>query len=144
MIVVLKVWTHPLSALAGGLVALVALLWPAVPLGSFAVWFATLMGKFPTNVLYPVLVLLLGAYVALYTYDRWVGKCCRVGTGKSGTLAAALGVFLGACPACIPAIAVFLPLSLAITLGYYSGLILLTSVLLLLFSIWRMGGFQRV
>ena len=142
MIVARKVWTHPLSALTGGLVAVVALLWPAVPLGSFAVWFATLVGKFPTNVLYPILVLLLGTYVALYTYDRWVATCCRVGRRKSGTLAAALGVFLGACPACIPAIAVFLPLSVALALGYYSGLILLVSVLILGFSVWRMGGFQ--
>lgn len=148
MIAVVKAWTHPRSIAIGLVVLAIVLLWPAIPLKSLSVWLQTLTAKFPTNVLYPLYALVVGAYAALYTYDRTVARCCRVTTNtRSTTLVGMfplLGMFLGACPACIPALAFFLPLSFAIVIGYYSWLILTASLALLLFSMWRIGGFQRV
>ena len=137
-----KAWTHKLSFSVGLLVIVIILLWPAIPLWSLDVWLQTLMSKFPTNILYPIFALLIGSYAALYTYDRKVAKCCRVSAATAAP--SLLGIVLGACPACIPALAFFLPLSLTIAIGYYSWVILLASIALILFSIWRAGGFQKL
>lgn len=142
--VILKVWTNKVSATVGILVIAVVLLWPAIPLRSLDIWAQTLIQKFPTNVLYPIFALLMGSYTALYTYDKKVAKCCRVDATKASAAPSVLGVILGACPACIPALAFFLPLSVTITIGYYSWIILLASIALILFSIWRAGGFQKL
>lgn len=140
--IIVKVWTHPRSGLVGLLVAATALLWPAIPLRSLSVWLQTLVEKFPTNLLYPFFALLVGSYAALYAYDRWVARCCRTRATKTAT-PSILGIFLGACPACIPFIAFFLPISVTIVFGRYSWMFLTASMLLLLFSIWRAGGFQK-
>lgn len=142
--IIFKVWTYKLSAAIGILIVGIVLLWPAIPLRSLDVWLKTLVNKFPTNVLYPIFAILCGSYAALYVYDRKVTKCCRVEATKTSAVPSILGILLGACPACIPALAFFLPLSITITIGYYSWLILLASIALILFSIWRAGGFQKV
>lgn len=140
--VLLRVWRHPLSAGIGLAVILIVLLWPAVPLRGLGIWLQTLTGYFPTNLLYPIFALLLGSYAALFSYDKWVARCCRV-TGK-GTASASLGgVILGACPACIPALGFFLPLSATVAIGFYSWIILLAAIGLITFSVWRAGGFQK-
>lgn len=144
MIAVVKAWTHPRSITVGLIVLAITLLWPVIPLRSLDVWLLTLTAKFPTNVLYPLYALVAGTYAALYTYDRTVARCCRVTPTARKTTPALLGMFLGACPACIPALAFFLPLSFTIAVGYYSWLILTASLILLLFAMWRVGGFQRV
>lgn len=141
--VIIKVWTHPFSLSVGLIVAAVALLWPAVPLRGLDIWLPTLVAKFPTNVLYPVFAVLVGSYAALFIYDRRVAKCCRVTTAKSGAAASFFGILLGACPVCIPVLAFFLPLSFTIVLGYYSWMILLGASILIFFSLWRSGAFQK-
>lgn len=144
MVVILKIWTHKISATVGLLVIILVLLWPAFPLRSLDIWLQTLVSKFPTNVLYPIFAILMGSYAALYTYDRKVAKCCRVDATKATAAPSILGILLGACPACIPVLAFFLPLSITIAIGYYSWMILLASIGLILFSIWRAGGFQKI
>lgn len=141
--IIFKVWTHKLSISIGILIIGIVLLWPAIPLRSLDVWLQTLASKFPTNVLYPIFALLIGSYAALYTYDKKVAKCCRVDATKVSAAPSILGILLGACPACIPVLAFFLPLSVTIAIGYYSWIILLVSIALILFSIWRAGGFQK-
>lgn len=141
--IIFKVWTHKLPAAIGILAIGIVLLWPAIPLRSLNVWLETLVSKFPTNVLYPIFAILFGSYAALYVYDKKVAKCCRPETAKASAAPSILGIFLGACPACIPTLAFFLPLSITIAIGYYSWLILLASIALILFSIWRAGGFQK-
>jgi len=141
--IILKVWTNKLSAAGGLLVIAVILLWPALPLGSFDIWLQTLISKFPTNVLYPIFAFLAGSYAALYVYDRKVMKCCRVDATKASATPSLLGILLGACPACIPVIAFFLPLSATIAIGYYSWIILLASIILISFSLWRAGALQK-
>lgn len=138
-----RVWTNKLSGSIGLLVVAIVLLWPALPLKSFDIWFQTLISKFPTNILYPIFALAIGSYAALYTYDKKVMRCCRADAAKTAA-PSILGIFLGACPACIPTLAFFLPLSVTIAIGYYSWLILLVSIALVLFSLWRTGGFQII
>lgn len=141
--VLFKVWKNKLSATIGLIVVAVVLLWPALPLRSLDIWLQTLVSKFPTNVLYPIFALLIGSYAAMYIYDKKVAKCCRVDSSKTA-LPSVLGILLGACPACIPVIAFFLPLSVTIAISYYSWIILLVSILLILFAIYRAGGFRTL
>lgn len=143
MIIILKVWTHKLSALIGIFTVGIVLFWPAIPLRSMNIWLQTLISKFPTNILYPFFALLIGSYAAMFIYDKKVARCCRVDATKASAAPSIFGILLGACPACIPALAFFLPLSVTIAIGYYSWIILLASIALILFSIWRAGGFQK-
>ncbi|MEX0617032.1 MAG: hypothetical protein WD231_04475 [Candidatus Woykebacteria bacterium] len=142
--IIAKAWTNKLSASFGLFVLLVSLLWPAIPLRSLDIWLATLTGRFPTNLFYPILAILVGSFVAIYVYNKYVHTCCPVGSGKSGGAASLFGVLLGACPACIPALGFFLPLGVTVTLGYFSWVFLLGSVALLTFSIYRMNGFKSL
>lgn len=139
--ILFKVWMNKLSASIGLLTIAIVLLWPALPLRSLDIWWQTLISKFPTNTLYPIFAILVGSYAALYTYDKKVMKCCRVNATKTAA-PSVLGILLGACPACIPALAFFLPLSITITVSYYSWIILAASIGLILFSLWRAGAFK--
>lgn len=140
--VLLKAWTNKKSAVVGLAAATAALLWPSIPLRSLDLWLKTLSYLYPTRILYPVLAFLTGSYVAIYYYNKRVESCCPVSRVRTGTAGSLIGVFLGACPACIPAIAFFLPLGLTLTLSHLSPLFLSASVAVLLFAIYRMNGFR--
>lgn len=132
------------TALFSGIAAsAISLIWPAIPLRGLDVWFKTLTGLFPTNVGYPLLVILIGLYTALFVFNRKRAKLCAVKQTKTGALASFTGILLGACPACIPALAFFLPLGATITLSYFSWIFLVVAIIFLLFSIWRMEGFKK-
>ena len=141
-LLIVKAWAHKKALMYGLLVMIVALFWPAIPLRSVSTWFDTLTSLFPTNILYPILVILTGSFTAIYVYKREKLKVCI--SSKSGGFASLIGFILGACPACIPAIGFFLPLTFTITLSYLSWIILLISVLVLLFVIYKQGAFRKV
>lgn len=142
--VIFQAWKHKLSAAVGLLVLLVILLWPAIPLHSLDIWLKTLFSKWPTNILYPIFALIIATQAALFIYDKKVAKCCRVPQTKTSAASSFAGVLLGACPACIPTLAFFLPLSATITIGYYSWIILLVAITFSLYSIRRAGGLQKI
>jgi hypothetical protein len=54
------------------------------------------------------------------------------------------GVLLGACPACIPALGLFLPLSISIYLSRISWMFLVGAIILMMFLVYRMDGFRKV
>jgi len=137
---VLKAWTKKKSGIIGLIVLLVVLLWPAIPLRGLDVWLQTLTELFPTNIFYPIMAVLIGSYAALYVYMK-ESNTCKVNP-KTGASASLVGILLGACPACIPALAFFLPLSLTVTLSYFSWIFLIASVGILLFAIYKMDGFK--
>lgn len=141
--IILEAWKHRLSLLTGLAVLAVVMLWPAIPLRGLDIWFLTLFTEFPTNILYPLFALAVATQAALFIYDKKVAKCCRVEQTKSSAASSFAGVLLGACPACIPVIGFFLPLSATIVIGYYSWIILIIAIALILYSIKRAGGFQR-
>lgn len=136
----IKAWTHWKSARWGIVIGLIALLWPAIPLKGLDVWMKTLSGLFPTNVLYPILVFLIASFATLHAYNRHRKTCSMDSTATSASF---VGVLFGACPACIPALAFFLPLSVTVTLSYYSWVFLVASVLILIFALYKMEGFKN-
>ncbi|PLS81793.1 hypothetical protein CYG49_01470 [Candidatus Saccharibacteria bacterium] len=142
--VIFQAWKHKLSAAVGLLVLLVILLWPAIPLHSLDIWLKTLFSYWPTNILYPIFAIIIATQAALFIYDKKVAKCCRVPQTKTSAASSFAGVLLGACPACIPVLGFFLPLSATIAIGYYSWVILIIAIIITLYSIKRSGGFQRV
>lgn len=139
-----KAWTNKLSVSIGVLVILLVMLWPALPLRSIHIWLQTLFSKFPVNILYPLFALIAGTYAAMYVYDRKILKCCRVKTGKAAASSSFFGILLGACPACIPVVGFFLPLSVTIAISYYSWIFLTASIIILLLFIWKAGGFKKI
>ena len=141
---ILHVLKDKISLFWGILAMAIAFLWPAIPLRGLDVWFKTLTSLFPTNVGYPILVILIGIYTALYVYNKRNPEVCPVRKEKTGFFASLGGILLGACPACIPALAFFLPLSFTITLSYYSWLFLSIAIIFLIFAIWQMGGFKKI
>jgi len=143
-VLLVKVWTIKKSAAVGLTAFFASLLWPSIPLRSLESWFLTLTNLFPTNVLYPVLAFLTGSYAAVYFYNKRVESCCSIDNARIGTSGSLIGIFLGACPACIPFIAFFLPLGLTITLSRLSPYLLVASIAILLFAIYRMNGFKAV
>lgn len=142
-VLLIKAWTHKKSALVGLLASVFVLLWPSVPLRSVDLWLQILSNLYPTKILYPILAFLIGSYVAIYFYNKKVEACCSIDNLKTGTSASLTGVLLGACPACIPVIAFFLPLSITITLSYFSWIFAIAAIFILLFAIYRMNGFKK-
>ncbi|MBI2664643.1 hypothetical protein HYX10_04885 [Candidatus Woesearchaeota archaeon] len=141
MIKLIKAWKNGRAALIGAAVVLAVLLWPAIPLRGFDIWFETMAGISYTLFLYPILAVLTGSFAVLYIYNKQC-KTCKVNPA-GGASASIFGVLLGACPACIPAIAFFLPLSVTVTLSYFSWIFLSAAIALLVFSIYKSGGFRR-
>ena len=133
MIKIIEAWKNRKDALIGIIVIFVVLLWPAIPLRGLDVWFKTMIGISYTIFLYPVMAMLTGSYVVLYMYNKQQ-KICKLNPAK-GASASFLGILLGACPACIPALAFFLPLSITVTLSYFSWIFLLASIFILTFII---------
>lgn len=141
---IFKALQYKNSLFWGILITISVLVWPVIPLRGLDVWSKTLIGLFPTNIGYPILAFLIGIYTAIFVYSRKNPGLCPAKKGKSGIFGGVTGVFLGACPACIPVITLFLPLSLTITLSYYSWIFLSLAIIVLIFAIYRMGGFKKV
>ena len=143
-VLLLKAWTNKRSAAVGLAAFGASLLWPSVPLRSLELWLQTLSYLYPTKILYPILAFLTGSYAAIYFYNKKVESCCSIDSAKTATSSSLIGIFLGACPACIPFLAFFLPLSLTLTLSYLSPLFLVASIATLSLAIHRMNGFRKV
>lgn len=147
-LLVLRLWRHAWPALSASATMLAVFFWPAVPLGGVTDWLEFFYYYTPENYLYAALTLLSGLYVGIYVYNRKVCATCRIdarsNTGKAGAAGVVGGVLLGACPACIPALGIFLPLGASVYLSRISWVFLVLAVLLLLGLIYRMNGFRRV
>jgi len=143
-ILIFKIWKHKLPALAALATIFFVFLWPSIPLRGVSNWLQFLYYYSPQNYFYAILSILSGIYVGIYVYDRKVQSCCSIQNKKVGAAGSVLGVLLGACPACIPVLAFFLPLSLTIVLSRVSLLFLIIAIAIMLFSIYRMNGFRTV
>lgn len=143
-ILIFKIWRYKLPALAALATMAFVFLWPSVPLRGISNWLQFLYYYSPQNYFYVILSILSGIYVGIYVYDRKVQSCCSIRSKKVGAVGSVLGVLLGACPACIPVLAFFLPLSITIVLSRVSLWFLLLSIGIMLFSIYRMNGFRKI
>jgi len=141
---ILKIFRHRWPVLAVLGTTAIIFLWPAVPLHGLDNWIRMYLNSGYLTYLYPIVALLSGINVGIYTYHKTVQPCCPVGSVKTGATGSFLGVFFGACPACIPAIAIFLPLSANVFLSRVAPIFSLVSIALLIFAIDRMNGFRKV
>lgn len=142
-ILIFKIWRHKLPALSALATMTVAFLWPSLFLGGIMNWLRFFYYYSPQNYLLAIVTLLSGVYVGLFVYDKKVAPCCSIDSKVGGAVGSAFGIILGACPACIPFLAILLPLSVTITLSYLSWVFSTIAIFVLLFFIWRMNGFQK-
>lgn len=141
MIKIIEAWKNRKAATIGIITIFIILLWPAIPLKGLDIWLKTMADISYTLFLYPIMAISTGSFVALYVYNKQC-KTCKINP-TSGASASIFGILLGACPACIPALAFFLPLSITVTLSYFSWAFLLASIFILTFIIYRIGGFRK-
>jgi len=142
-ILIFKMWGYKLPALAALATAIAIFFWPALPLRGIENWLLIYANTPYLTFLYPVIAILSGEYMGLYVYNKKVAPCCSIETIKGGAAGSLVGVLLGACPACIPVIAIFLPLAFNVFLSRAAPIFSLISVAILLWVIYRMNGFKR-
>jgi len=143
-LLIFRLWGQAWPALSALVTMVAVFFWPSIPLGGLTDWLQFFYYYTPQNYLYAVLTVLAGLYVGAYVYNRRVGATCRTGETRAGAAGVLGGVLLGACPACIPALAVFLPLGVTIYLSRISWIFLVLAIALVGFLLHRMNGFRRV
>ena len=143
-ILIFKIWQHKFPALAALFTIAFVFLWPSIPLGGITKWLEFFYYYTPQNYLYLLMAIFSGLYVGIYVYDKTVARCCSINNRKVGILGSSVGILLGACPACIPVLAFFLPLSVTIVLSRISLAFLVIAINIMVFSIYRMNGFKKI
>lgn len=143
-ILIFKIWQHKFPALAALFTIAFVFLWPSIPLGGITKWLEFFYYYTPQNYLYLLMAIFSGLYVGIYVYDKTVARCCSIQNRKVGILGSSVGILLGACPACIPVLAFFLPLSVTIVLSRISLAFLVIAIGIMAFSIYRMNGFKKI
>lgn len=110
---------------------------------AFQIWFTDILQKPVSSIQYIVFSGLFGMFIALYLYAK--NKCinCKKDT-KTGIGGTTFGFMLGICPACFSFIGFLLPLGGSIFLTTYSPIFIAVSIGIILFSIYRMGGFRTI
>lgn len=110
---------------------------------AFEIWFRDLLQKPIIAIMYCSFSILFGLFISLYLYTR--NKCsdCKKEYGRPGFVGSISGFVLGICPACFSFIGFLLPLSTSIFLTTYSYLFTGLSIVIILFSIFKLGGFKR-
>lgn len=109
---------------------------------AFEIWYKTIFDKPFNSFLYIVFSLLFGIFISLYIYTK--NKCfdCDKRDFKLGFGGTTLGFIIGICPACFSLIAALIPLSGIIFLTNYSHVFTALSIIIILFSIYKIGGFK--
>jgi len=143
-ILIFKIWQHKFPALAALFTIAFVFLWPSIPLGGITKWLEFFYYYTPQNYLYLLMAIFSGLYVGIYVYDKAVARCCSIKNRKVGILGSSVGILLGACPACIPVLAFFLPLSVTIVLSRISLAFLVIAIGIMLLAIYKMNGFKKI
>ena len=139
---IVQLWKHKWPAIAATATMFAVFFWPAVPLKGIGNWLQFFYYYTPQNILYGVLTILSGLYAGIYVYNKKVCTTCSV-SAKAGATGMLGGVLLGACPACIPVLAFFLPLGVSVFLSRISWVFLILSIALMAFLIYKMNGFKK-
>lgn len=112
---------------------------------AFDIWFLDLQQKPASSILYIAFSILFGMFISLYLFTR--NKCldCKPekGGAKTGFAGSVIGFMVGVCPACFSFIGVLLPLGPTLFLTSYSPVFTGISIAIILFSIYKLGGFKR-
>jgi len=126
-----------------GIFLLVPVIQLAVTPLAFEIWYRTLLERPLNSALYVIFSVMFGVLISLYFYAK--NKCvdCKKSDANAGFGGATLGFVLGVCPACFSLIGVVLPLGGSILLTQYAPAFTLLSIVIILFSIHRLGGFKK-
>jgi len=110
---------------------------------AFEIWYRTLIDRPLNSILYIIFSVMFGMLISLYIYAT--NKCvdCKKSEANAGFGGATLGFVLGVCPACFSLIGVVLPLGGGILLTQYAPAFTLLSIVIIFFSIHRLGGFKK-
>jgi membrane protease YdiL (CAAX protease family) len=110
---------------------------------AFDIWFLDLQQKPWSSIPYIAFSVLFGMFIALYLYTR--NKCldCKPERARTGFAGSIVGFMVGVCPACFSFIGVLLPLGPTLFLTSYSPVFTGVSIAIVLFSIYKLGGFKR-
>ena len=136
-------WGRAWPAVTALITMLAIFLWPSLPLRGIGNWMIVYVNTPYLLYLYPVIAVLSGIYVGLYVYNKKVAPCCSVERARAGFAGSLTGILLGACPACIPVIAIFLPLAFNVFLSRIAPIFSVISIVILLWVIYRMNAFKR-
>jgi len=133
-------------------IATIPVLLSAIFLGQIDNWKTIILTK-PVNLIMAIiLTLTFGTFVALYYYNKaFAPACCAAPGSKAGFAGGATGALIGKCPACFSLFAFILPalgigsaLSVTLFFARWAWLIMLTSTLFVVYSIYKMEGFVSV
>jgi VIT1/CCC1 family predicted Fe2+/Mn2+ transporter len=110
---------------------------------AFDIWFTDLWQKPLNSTLYVAFSILFGAFIPLYLFTR--NKCfdCKPENARTGFAGSVAGFMVGVCPACFSFIGVLLPLGPMLFLTTYSPIFTGVSIAIVLFSIYKLGGFRK-
>lgn len=142
-ILLIKMWGRAWPALAALITIAAIFFWPALPLKGIGNWMVVYANTPYLFYLYPIIAVLSGVYVGLYVYNKKVTSYCSIENTRAGFFGSLTGILLGACPACIPVIVVFLPLAFNVFLSRVAPIFSIISIVILLWVIYRMNGFKR-
>jgi len=140
---IIKMWGRAWPAVTAIITMLAIFLWPSLPLRGIGNWMTVYFNTPYLFYLYPIIAVLSGIYVGLYVYNKKVAPCCSVESARTGFAGSLTGILLGACPACIPVIAIFLPLAFNIFLSRIAPIFSVISIAVLLWVIYKMNAFKR-
>lgn len=110
---------------------------------AFQIWYTDILQKPESSVPYFAFAILFGIFISLYLYSK--NKCidCKPDV-KAGFGGSALGFILGVCPAYFSFVGFLLPLGGSMLLTRYYPVFIVASIAIILFSIYKMGGFSRI
>src|SRR5437867_4900644 len=110
---------------------------------AFDIWFTDLQQKPLNSMLYVAFSILFGAFISLYLFTR--NKCfeCKSENARTGFAGSVAGFMVGVCPACFSFIGLLLPLGPTLFLTTYSPLFTILSISIIVFSIFKLGGFRQ-
>jgi hypothetical protein len=110
---------------------------------AFDIWFLDLQQKPWSSIPYIAFSILFGTFISLYLFAR--NKCfdCKPEAARTGFAGSVVGFMIGVCPACFSFIGVLLPLGPTLFLTTYSPIFTAISIAIVLFSIYKLGGFRK-
>jgi len=110
---------------------------------AFQIWSTDIFQKSESSILYIAFSILFGIFISLYLYSK--NKCidCKP-DAKVGFGGSTFGLILGVCPACFSFIGFLIPLGGSILLTRWYPVFIVASIVIILFSIYKMGGFKNI
>lgn len=111
---------------------------------AFVIWFIDLQQKPLSSIPYIAFSILFGMFISLHLFAK--NKCfdCKVeGKARTGFAGSVVGFMVGVCPACFSFLGVLLPLGPTLFLTSYSPIFTGISIAIVLFSIYKLGGFKK-